>query len=83
MKLAAEWHKQKADCESVKAWWAQFTPSELDVLRLIVTGKTNKAIAAKLDVSLRTVQFRRTDIMKKVNVLSRVELITLAGAMAR
>ena len=83
VKLAVQRHKQQAECERMKAWWAQFTPSERDVLRLIVAGETNKAIAAQLDVSIRTVQFRRASILKKVNVVCRAELITLADAMAR
>ncbi len=55
---------------------------ERQVLLGIVDGKTNKAIADELDASLRTVQFRRASLMKKLATESKgelVELVRLAG----
>lgn len=47
------------------------TARELDVLRLVATGKTNKAIAALLRVSGRTVDRHVGNILRKLDVPSR------------
>ena len=54
------------------------TPDERQVLDLTVAGKPDKAIALKLDLSLRTIQLRRASVMRKMGVHSRAELIGLA-----
>jgi len=41
----------------------------------------DKAIAIKLDWSLRTIQLRRASLMRKLNVHSRAELIRLAQSL--
>jgi DNA-binding CsgD family transcriptional regulator len=47
------------------------TPRELQVLRLVAAGETNKAIAAKLVVSERTVDRHVSNIFTKVGVSTR------------
>lgn len=47
------------------------TPRELQVLRLIVTGRTNKAIATELFVSEKTVDRHVSNIFNKLDVPSR------------
>lgn len=47
------------------------TPRELQVLRLIASGKTNKAIALELCVSERTIDRHVGNILAKLNVPSR------------
>jgi DNA-binding CsgD family transcriptional regulator len=47
------------------------TAREIDVLRLISTGNTNKAIAARLHVSERTVDRHVSNILGKLDVPSR------------
>lgn len=47
------------------------TPRELQVLRLIATGKTNKSIAAELFVSERTVDRHVSNIFAKLSLPSR------------
>lgn len=54
------------------------TPRELDVLRLLARGKTNKELANELDMSVRTAESHRANIMAKVNVESLGELIRIA-----
>ena len=48
---------------------------EWEVLRLLLQGKSNKLIAASLDISERTVEFHLKNIYTKYQVNSRVELI--------
>lgn len=47
------------------------TPRELEVLRFLATGKTNKTIAADLFISERTVDRHVSNILSKLNVSSR------------
>ena len=54
----------------------RFTPRELEVLRKLATGKTNKAIARELFVSEKTIDRHVSNIFLKANVSSR------AGATA-
>ncbi len=54
------------------------TPRELDVLRLLAKGYTNRQIADVLCLSMRTVEGHRASLMTKLNVHSRVELTSFA-----
>jgi FixJ family two-component response regulator len=65
-------HKRLAD-ERLE----QLTEGERAVLDLILEGKLNKEIAAKLEVSTRTVEDRRARLMKKMGARSVAELIRL------
>ena len=47
------------------------TPRELQVLRLVAAGETNKAIAAELVLSERTVDRHVSNIFAKLRVSSR------------
>ncbi|MEY9977561.1 response regulator transcription factor [Lysinibacillus sp. RC79] len=49
--------------------------NELAVLKLVAAGKTNKEIAENLVVSLRTVEYRLTNIFQKLQVHSRKEAV--------
>jgi DNA-binding NarL/FixJ family response regulator len=51
----------------------ELTSREEDVLRLVVEGKTNQAIAADLGISEKTVEKYMGVIFTKLNVSSRVE----------
>jgi two-component system response regulator FixJ len=51
---------------------------EQEVLDLILEGKLNKEIAAKLVLSIRTVEDRRARLMKKLGAGSVVELVRMA-----
>jgi DNA-binding CsgD family transcriptional regulator len=54
------------------------TARELQVLRLISTGRTNKAIAEQLSLSERTVDRHVTNILSKLDVRSRTAATTYA-----
>ncbi|MEN1679012.1 MAG: response regulator [Planctomycetota bacterium] len=51
------------------------SPSERAVLDLLMDGDPNKAIASKLDVSVRTVEVRRQSIYTKMGADSVAELV--------
>jgi len=54
------------------------TPRELDVLRLLAKGNTNRQIAELLGLSVRTVENHRANLMDKLGLVSRVELVSYA-----
>lgn len=51
---------------------------ELQVLRLVTSGKTNKSVAGELFISERTVDRHVSNIFNKLNVSSRVEATSFA-----
>jgi two-component system response regulator NreC len=55
------------------------TPRETDVLRLIVRGYTNRQAAEELGLSVRTVETHRANLMGKLGLKSRVELVRWAA----
>ena len=57
------------------------TQREIDVLRLLARGYTNRQIAGALSVSVRTVEGHRANLMDKLNAHSRVELTSIAEEM--
>ena len=58
---------------------AGLTPRELEVLRLLVEGRSNRQIAEQLFISGKTASVHVTNILAKLGVHSRLE----AAAMAR
>lgn len=63
---------------SVQERISLLSPPEKEVLNLVLQGKANKNIAAKLGVGPRTVEDRRARIMTKLQVESVPELVSLA-----
>ncbi len=51
---------------------------ELEVLRMIVSGKSNKEIAADLDLSVNTVSVHRANIMESLGIHNTAELVVYA-----
>jgi two-component system response regulator NreC len=56
----------------------ELTRRELDVLRLLAKGNTNRQIGDLLDLSIRTVENHRANLMGKLGLVSRVELVNYA-----
>jgi two-component system, LuxR family, response regulator FixJ len=57
---------------------AKLTPREFEVFRWMIAGLINKEISEELGVTLRTVKAHRCGVMRKIGVLSVVELVRLA-----
>ena len=53
------------------------TRREHEILDLVASGKTNKVIAANLEISVRTVELHRARGMRKIGVRSVAELVRL------
>lgn len=56
----------------------QLSPREREVLALLAKGHANKAIAATLHVTERTVKFHVSAILAKLDAINRTQAVTLA-----
>ena len=54
---------------------ANLTDRETEVLRLIAWGYSNKEIAARLDLSVKTVEVHKANAMKKLGMRSRIDIV--------
>jgi two-component system response regulator NreC len=54
------------------------TPREIDVLRLLAQGYTNRQAGEILGISVRTVEYHRSNLSAKLNLDGRVQLIRYA-----
>jgi FixJ family two-component response regulator len=57
------------------------TPREREVLALIATGRPNKQIAARLELSEVTVKVHRSQISRKMQATSLVDLVRMADKL--
>jgi RNA polymerase sigma factor (sigma-70 family) len=57
----------------------RLTPREKEIMEYLVSGVSNKKLAARLGVSNRTVEVHRSRIMAKMNADSLVSLVRMAG----
>ena len=51
---------------------SDLTPRELEILQLLIDGKTNKAIALEMNVSRKTVEFHLDHIYTKIGTRTRL-----------
>lgn len=61
-----------------KATYGKLTPRQREVLTLIAEGLSNQDIAEELGISVRTVERHRENIMKRLNLHNRVDLVKYA-----
>lgn len=55
------------------------TRREIDVLRLLAQGNTNRQTAGLLGLSIRTVENHRANLLGKLGVASRAEIVSYAA----
>jgi FixJ family two-component response regulator len=58
----------------------QLTTRERQVLKELVAGKLNKVIAADLDLSIKTIELHRSNIMRKLESRSLAQIISMIYA---
>ena len=61
--------------ETVKQKWESLTNREQELLKHLSMGEDNKTIAKSLNITLKTVEFHITNILRKLNMNSRDEAI--------
>ena len=57
---------------------AALTDRESDVLRLIASGYSNKEIAARLDLSVKTIEAHKANAMRKLGLNGRIDIVKYA-----
>jgi len=60
---------------------ASLTSREREVLPLVISGRPNKQIAHRLDLSEMTIKVHRSQIMRKMKARSLVELVRMADKL--
>ena len=56
----------------------EITEREAEVLRLIAWGYSNKEIAGRLELSVKTVETHKTNTMRKLGMSSRIDIVRYA-----
>lgn len=68
----------RSDRKTDPSVFSQLTDREREVLQLMAEGKTTKEVAAHLNVSIKTVETHRTNIMTKLDIHTIAELTKYA-----
>jgi two-component system response regulator DctR len=66
-----------SSADSVNAKLSKLTSREREVMDLVLAGKLNKVIADDLQISMRTVEVHRSNLLEKMGVRTAVELAQL------
>jgi DNA-binding NarL/FixJ family response regulator len=56
----------------------ELSPREAEVLRLIACGYSNKEIAARLEISIKTVEAHKANSSRKLGLHSRIDIVRFA-----
>jgi len=76
-RLVTDYLNRAEENESEKEY-SNLTPREQEVLTLIAEGHSNTEIANELFISIKTVDRHRENIMHKLNMHSRIDLVKYA-----
>jgi len=77
-RILVEDYMRQLEQQHVEDTYELLTAREREVLQLLAEGKTNKEVAAMLNLSIYTVETHRTHILQKLNLHSVPELILYA-----
>lgn len=77
-RMLLEEYLQKVQNGEESGSYDGLTDREREVLRMVAEGKTNKEIADDLSLSVRTVQAHRANLMGKLHMHDRTELVRYA-----
>jgi two-component system response regulator FixJ len=72
--------QDQAAAASARSLLAQLSGRERDVLMRMIEGRANKLIAHELNISPRTVEYYRANVMAKLGVRSLSEALRIAFA---
>lgn len=75
-------HRKRLEYDSIVARMKNLTRREEEVLSLVIAKHSNKDIADKLKVSVKTVESHRKNLMQKMHAESLVHLLEMLGPHA-
>ncbi|GMR10508.1 MAG: response regulator transcription factor [Anaerolineae bacterium] len=70
---------RRPSSEAQQPVWSRLTDRELEVLSLLAKGMTNKEIAAELVITVPTVKFHVSSILRKLEAANRTEAVQTAA----
>ena len=73
----AEIREHYADLEAVRARAADLTPREQEVFHRVADGQANKVVAIELEISERTVEIHRSQVMQKMKARNLAALVKM------
>jgi two-component system response regulator FixJ len=80
MEVAKRRHADRREKQEFTRRLADLSERQREILRHVVSGKTNKVMAYELGISERTVEVHRYHLMRRMAVGSAVELARMVGA---
>ena len=75
-------HQARIRLAMIQARIANLTEREREVMELVIANHSNKEVASKLGVSIKTVEFHRSHMMEKMHATSLIELVSMAREVA-
>jgi FixJ family two-component response regulator len=73
----AENREHHADLEAVRIRAASLTPREKEVFERVAEGQANKVVAIDLEISERTVEIHRSQVMQKMEAKNLADLVKM------
>ena len=77
-RMLAEDYMRQMRQRGVEDSYELLTSREREILQMLGEGKSNKAVATKLNLSLHTIETHRGNILEKLNLHSTAEMILYA-----
>jgi len=77
MNQDAENREHHADLEAVREHAANLTPREQEVFERVAEGQANKVVAIDLEISERTVEIHRSQVMQKMQARNLADLVKM------
>lgn len=75
--LDKECQQSRIRLTMIQARISNLTEREREVMDLVIDNHSNKEIAARLGVSIKTVEFHRSHMMEKMHATSLIELVNM------
>ncbi|MBW8885387.1 MAG: DNA-binding response regulator, partial [Planctomycetia bacterium] len=78
IKIEQQQHPQRKEIAEIQTRLKTLSEEESDVLRRLLAGHANKRIANDLHLGLRTIELRRSNVMRKLKAASMSDLVRMA-----
>jgi two-component system response regulator FixJ len=83
LKLDNERRSTANKSDQSQKYYATLTPREKEVLEYLISGVSNKVIAARMSISPRTIETHRANVLRKMNSESVVSLVQQISYLSR